>query len=154
MRAYEFANKYKTKVQLGEMTTSICFLKKDSTYTFAVLCIEVEYVNDNYAITAIPAIIYWDNYTKTVVRERIPFQKQKDLNLPIILKENVEETGDFETANMNTNYVAIEKICCALDLDCVTSSMKADYKKCMGFDDTEIERIFCHFFPDAMEKLK
>lgn len=159
MRANEFANKLKTKVQLGEMATSMCFLKKDGNYTPAVLCVKLEFINNNYAITAIPAMIYWDNYTKTAVREKISFQKQEELNLPIILKEKTESTEDedTETSSRNINYVTIEKICCALDLDCVTPSMKTVYRKNMGFDDTEgtkIEKMFCYFFPDAMEKLK
>ena len=151
MRTNEFEKKLKTQVRLGEIATSMCFRNIDGKYTLAVLCIEPIFTEDELAIKAIPAMIYWDNNAKVARREEIPFQMQKELEMPIIVKTN-DETAKED--NTKTYYVNIEKICCALNVDCVTSSMKREYRKIMGFDfDSGIEKIFWHFFPDAMKKL-
>ena len=151
MRTNEFEKKLKTQVRLGEIATSMCFRNIDGNYTLAVLCIEPIFTEDELAIKAIPAMIYWDNNAKVARREEIPFQMQKELEMHIIVKTNDETAKEDDT---KTYYVNIEKICCALNVDCVTSSMKREYRKIMGFDfDSGIEKIFWHFFPDAMKKL-
>lgn len=151
MRTNEFEKKLKTQLKLGETATAMCFRKIDGDYTLAVLCVEPSFIEEKFAIKAIPAMIYWDNNTKEAKREEIPFLKQKELNLPIIVKT---EDGDVKGDNTKKYYVSIEKICCALSVNCVTSSMKTEYRKMMGFDfDSGIENIFWHFFPDAMKKL-
>lgn len=151
MRTNEFEKKLKTQLKLGETATSMCFRKIDRNYTLAVLCIEPSFMEEEFVIKAIPAMIYWDNNTKDAKREDIPFLKQKELNLPIVVRSEDKEVKEDGKKNY---YINIEKICCALSVDCITSSMKTEYRKIMGFDfDSEIEKIFWHFFPDAMEKL-
>lgn len=151
MRSNEFEKKMKPKLKLGEMATSMCFLRKDDHFTPAVLCIEPEFNEENYVINAIPALMYWDNDAKDAKREEIPFQIQKEAGIPLTVEAQDDES---EQIDLKSYYVSIEKICCALDVDCVTPSMKAEYRKNMGFDnDEKVERIFWQFFPDAMEKL-
>ena len=152
MRTNEFENKIKSQLKLGETATSMCFKNLDGKYTPAVLCIEPSFTENELIIKAIPAMIYWNNQTKEAKREIIPFQKQKELNIPITIKT---EDQSSVTYSLKDYYVSIEKICCALNVDCITPSMKAEYRKIMGFDlNPEIERIFHHFFPNAMNKLK
>lgn len=152
MRTNEFEKKLKTQLKLGETATSICFRNMNGNYTPAILCIELDFIEENLVIKAIPAMIYWDNNSKEARREEIPFQIQKELNIPIIVKT---EDKDVKEDNSKNYYINIEKICCALNVDCITSSMKTEYRKIMGFDfDSEIEKIFWYFFPDAMKKLK
>lgn len=151
MRTNEFEKKLKSQLKLGETATSMCFRIIDGNYTLAVLCIEPIFTEEELVIKAIPAMIYWDNNTKEARREEIPFQIQKELDMPITVKTEDETEKEDDTKNY---YINIEKICCALNVDCVTSSMKAEYRKIMGFDfDSGIEKIFWHFFPDAMKKL-
>ena len=64
MRTNEFEKKLKAKVRLGEIATSMCFRNIDGNYTLAVLCIEPIFTEDELAIKAIPAMIYWDNNAK------------------------------------------------------------------------------------------
>lgn len=147
----EFEKKLRTQVKLGEIATLVCFRNIDGKYTLAVLCIEPIFTENEFVLKAIPAMIYWDNSAKVARREEIPSQMQKELEMPIIVKAN-DETAKEDDAK--TYYNNIEKICCALNADCVTSSMKREYRKLMGFDfNPEMEKIFRHFFPDAMKKL-
>lgn len=151
MRTNEFEKKLKTQLKLGETATSMCFRNMDGNYTLAVLCIEPSFTEEVLVIKAVPAMIYWDNDAKEARREEIPFQMQKGLKMPITVKMEDEVTNEDDTKNY---YINIEKICCALNVDCVTSSMKTEYRKIMGFDfDSGIEKIFWYFFPDAMKKL-
>ena len=151
MRTNEFEKKLKTQLKLGETATSMCFRNIDGNYTLAVLCIEPSFTEEELVIKAVPAMIYWDNDAKEARREEIPFQMQKELDMPITVKTEDEVTNEDDTKNY---YINIEKICCALNVDCVTSSMKTEYRKIMGFDfDSGIEKIFWYFFPDAMKKL-
>ena len=151
MRTNEFEKKLKTQLKLGETATSICFRNMNGNYTLAVLCIEPDFIEENLVIKTIPAMIYWDNNSKEARREEIPFQIQKKLNIPIIVKT---EDKDVKKNDSKNYYINIEKICCALNVGCITSSMKTEYRKIMGFDfDSEIEKIFWYFFPDAMKKL-
>lgn len=151
MRTNEFEKKLKTQLKLGETATSMCFRNIDGNYTLAVLCIEPSFTEEELVIKAVPAMIYWDNDAKEARREEIPFQMQKELDLPITVKTEDGATNEEDTKNY---YINIEKICCALNVDCVTSSMKTEYRKIMGFDfDSGIEKIFWYFFPDAMKKL-
>lgn len=156
MRTNEFEKKLKTQLKLGETATAMCFRKIDGDYTLAVLCIEPSFIEEKFVIKSIPAMIYWDNNAKDAKREEIPFLKQKELNLPIVVNTEDGDAKEDDTKEDDTKkyYINIEKICCALSVDCVTSSMKMEYRKMMGFDfDSGIENIFWHFFPDAMEKL-
>lgn len=151
MRANEFEKKLRTQVRLGEITTSMCFRNIDGKYTLAVLCIEPIFTENEFVIKAIPAMIYWDDNAKVARREEIPFQVQKELEMPIILKTNGETAKEDDAKTYDDN---IENIYCAPNADCVTSSMKREYRKLMGFDlNPGIEKIIWHFFPDAMKKL-
>lgn len=151
MRTNEFEKKLKPKLKLGETATSMCFRNMNGNYTLAVLCIELRFIEEKLIIKAIPAVIYWDNISKEARREDIPLQIQKELNLPIIVKTEDKDVKDDDLKNY---YINIEKICCALNVDCVTSSMKTEYRKIMRFNfDSGIEKIFWYFFPDAMKKL-
>lgn len=157
MRVNEFQNQLKLEIRLGEITTPMCFLKKNGNYTPAVLCIQLAFEEGKCFIEAIPAIIYWDTCTQTAKREQIPFQIQEELGIPINLKiqdKEIEEIGETKEDNPNSDSVKIEEICYALDLDCVTPSMKLEYRNYMKFDfDKEAEKVFWYFFPDAMKKM-
>jgi hypothetical protein len=52
-------------------------------------------------------------------------------------------------------YISMEKMCCALEVGCVTEKMKTQYREILGFNADEtskkMEEIFLKAFPDAME---
>ena len=156
MRTYEFAVKLRSRVRLGEAATSMFFIKKDSHYTPAVLCVKPKIHETEYIFDDILGLIYWDNVKKEAVRIDIPFAERKLLPLPVKAGTVVYDgtVSDSQEISIDDYYVVVEKICCALEIRCVTQGMKDQYQKIVSFkDNPEMEKIYRHFFPDAMEQL-
>ena len=157
MRSYEFDKKCNEKIYLGETTSCMCFIKRDSEYEPAVLCIEPSFSEGALTIKAVSGILCWDRHTKEVKRISFDYGKQKELGLPMAISDE-PAGGEFTDDELKAYYVLIEKICVALEAGCVTSGMKEKYNDILtkyGFGKgSEMHRIMCDIFPDAMNILK
>ncbi len=158
MRTYEFDKSLKLHIRLGETTSGMCFIKRNEHFTPAVLCMKLEVSENEVVYNAVPGIIYWDNDKKMAVREKVDFGPQKELGFPIreklLFEEEAEETEEQSVEEQKKYYVLMEKICCALEVDCITPSMRRAYADILKLkDECEMKRIFRYFFPEAAKKL-
>ena len=156
MRSYEFESRLNAKLKLGETPTAMCFVLRQGRYEPAVLCIRTELRGQEFLVTEVPGLIRWDSEAKAPVREEISWAVQQELGLPLKLGEALDEDeAPAEEPDPKAYYLTVEKLCCALDADCVTPTMKADYRRLLGFDRVPAaEELFRAFFPEAMEQLR
>ena len=152
MNVYKIEEEITAAVRQNEAPTSFCFLYRNNTYSLSVLLVETGQIENDFCIIGVSAVAYWDNEAERIIREEIPYQIEKELPLPITIGYFSEEETETFDIDEEKYYETILAICDALNGNCVTDSMKAEYRKLMEFDSNkEMEALFARFFPDAMK---
>lgn len=156
MRTEEFLKELKKYIYLGEYISDICFIYINKNFAPAVLCMNLEITKQGIIYKAISAIIYWDNDNKIIVRKNFDYKIQKEIGLPFKENFKYDDIKEKKIRNIEEKEYCLlmEKVCCELELNCITPSIKEKYSEILNIKDSNItKKLFQYFFPEATERL-